>query len=147
MFNKFNEHANIKEDDDNEYDSTSNKNENSKKNIINENNTINIHINTNSNNITNLEIFENNLKKEANNNDSHFFTIQNSDKTKTDNNLEKNLNQNLDMSFGRMNSDNIDNAYNELNTNINENIFENNYKIIPIMKEFNFLKIHIMEIN
>ena len=138
MFNKFNEHANIKEDDDNEYDSTSNKNENSKKNIINENNTINIHINTNSNNITNLEIFENNLKKETNNNDSHFFTIQNSDKTKTDNNLEKNLNQNLDMSFGKMNSDNIGNAYNELHTNINKNIFENNYKIIPEMKEFNY---------
>ena len=138
LFNKFNEHANIKEDDDNEYDSTSNKNENSKKNIINENNTINIHINSKTNNITNLEIFENNLKKETNNNDSHFFTIQNSDKTKTDNNLEKNLNQNLDMSFGKMNSDNIGNAYNELHTNINENIFENNYKIIPIIKEFNY---------
>jgi hypothetical protein len=39
-----------------------------------------------------------------------------------------------------MNSDNIGNAYNELNTNtnINENIFENNNKIIPIMKEFNY---------
>ena len=155
LFNQFNEQANVKEEDyinDNinimQSSEIINKSENSNKNNINGNNTINIHINNNTNNITNLEIFEKNLRYEKKKPDSYYLTMQNSDKVNNkenkENDLVKSLNQNLDMSFGRINSDNNDNNinnYNELDTNIKDYIFENdnnNNKIKPEIKEINY---------
>ena len=128
------------------------KEENSDKKENNASNTINIHINNNTNNITNLEFFEKNEKIEEENN-VHYFEAQNSSENKKynenisinkneENNDEFNnfndnnntLNQNLDMSFGKNNFEKENNEIeineeNSLNNNIlNQDLKEINYK-------------------
>ena len=145
LFNQFNRYANIKEEED-----YSQNNENNNINVLKSsdntnnkdaNNTINIHINNNTNNITNLEIFEKNTKpekKNTNNNNSYYLTMQNFDKVNNnENELVKSLNQNMNMSFGRINSE-TSNNYNEVDTKINENTLNNTNKIKQEIKEFDY---------
>ena len=144
LFKQFNMHANIKEED--EYNEKNinllQKSEKFNNDNINGTNTINIHINNNTNNVTNLEIFEKNLKPEKKNkNNSFFFTMQNEEKMKNnDNILIKSVNQNLDMSFGRIYSEENDN-YNETIFKKNENTFNyNKSQNKPEIKEIDYFE-------
>ena len=148
LFNKFNENANIKEEEEYNEDNVNifqnseiiDKQDDNDDNNINDNNTINIHINNNTNNITNLEIVDKKLRPEKKNtNNSYFFTMQNSEKMiNNEINLIKSVNQNLDMSFGRINSENSG-IQNEGETKINGKTFTGNNNIIPQeIKEFDF---------
>ena len=142
LFDQFNRYANIKEEEDyNENNSNQLKNSEIINNKDNSNNTINININNNTNNITNLEIFEKNNrqeKKSKNTNNSYFFTMQNSDKVNNNENvLIKSLEQNMNMSFGRMDSDN-NNNYNEVDNKMEQNMFNGNNNIKQEIKEFDY---------
>ena len=154
LFNQFNEQANIKEEEyiENEFNNNTNNNnllqsseiinkcENSNRNHIKGNNTINIHINNNTNNIKNLEIYEKKVRNEKKNSGSYYFTMQNTKKNDNqENELKMSLNQNLDMSFGRINSDNNENNNYNQNDIINyEKTCENNDAIIQEIKEINY---------
>ena len=149
LFNQFNENANIPEENDIDNDfnllrnsEVINKKDNynlDQKNNNNGNNTINIHINNNTNNITNLEFIEKNSRYEKKNG-AYFFTMQNKDlnniKDNNENDLNTSLNKNLEMSFGRINSDD---DYKEKN-DFEEKSFESGKKIAQKIQEINYDK-------
>ena len=140
LFEQFNQHANnIQEEYNDNNDNAFKNSEIINNNEHSSNNTINIHINNNTNNISNLEIFEKKVKQDKNKNNSYYFTMQNSNIiNNNENELINSLNVNTDMSFGRFDSENINN-FNELNNiKINSNTFNENNNIRQEIKEFDY---------
>ena len=106
------------------------------KNNNNGNNTINIHINNNTNNITNLEIFEKKEKNEKENN-SYYYTIQNSSENKYNelNNNEEKDNFNDINSFNNNGNIILASSKKKLDISFNKTNSENDYNEIDIIEE------------